>query len=132
MYKVKIAGQVKHYGGRIMTYTFDEAIEELRLAIPEKFYNPTLHDIAVMLETQTKVINLLREEYAPTVEMTKVGKNYLLYYLENSSFGSFISDINLARSGTIRVEPTDYFEDLSDEDLMQAWIHPETIKLVDE
>lgn len=115
-----------------MTYTFDEAIEELRLAILKSFYSPTMHDIAVMLEAQTKVINLLREEYAPTVEMTEVGKNYLLYYLENSSFGSFISDINLVRSGTVGVEPTDYFEDLSDEDLMQAWIHPETIKVVGE
>jgi len=79
-----------------------------------------------------EIIKCLREEYAPTVEMTETGKNYLLYYLENSSFGSFISDINLVRSVTIGVKSTNYFEDLSDEDLMQAWLHPETIKVVDE
>lgn len=78
------------------------------------------------------IIDKLREEYAPTVEMTEIGKNYLLYYLENSSFGSFISDINLVRSGTIGVKSTDYFEDLSDEELMQAWLHPDKVKVVDE
>ena len=98
--------------------TFDEAIDKIDV-------NGTLIDTLGVLQA-------LQQEYAPTIEMTKVGKNYLLYYLENSSFGSFISDINLVRSGTIGVEPTDYFEDLSDEDLMQAWLRPDTIKVVDE
>lgn len=106
---------------------FDEAIERVN----EISYDEAT-DVWFEKEDLFSLINDLREEYAPTIEMTKVGKNYLLYYLENSSFGSFISDINLVRSGTIGVEPTDYFEDLSDEDLMQAWSHPETIKVVDE
>lgn len=97
---------------------FEEAIDKIDV-------NGTLIDTLGVLQA-------LRQEYAPTVEMTETGKNYLLYYLENSSFGSFISDINLVRIGTIGVNPTDYFEDLSDEDLMQAWLHPETIKVVDE
>lgn len=115
--------------------TFDEAIEKLeQLANFEvgKTTGNIRRDFKLELGDVRDLLTELREEYAPTVEMTKVGKNYLLYYLENSSFGSFISDINLVRSGTIGVEPTDYFEDLSDEDLMQAWLHPELIKVVDE
>ncbi|GMA66791.1 MULTISPECIES: hypothetical protein [Leuconostoc gelidum group] len=107
-----------------MAYTFDEAIEELRLAIPEKFYQPTMHDVAVILETQNKVVDSLRKEYAPTIEMTKHEKKYLLRYLNNSSFNWLIEDI-------FSLE-TDDFEKLSDEDLMQAWLHPETIKIIEE
>lgn len=99
--------------------TFDEALNELE---PRTIWSSEMRDL----------LEQLRQEYAPTIEMTETGKNYLLYYLENSSFGSFISDINLVRSGTIGVKSTDYFEDLSDEELMQAWSHPETIKVVDE
>lgn len=100
--------------------TFDEAIEELRLAIPEKFYSPTMHDIAVMLEVQTKVINLLREEYAPTVEMTK------------RQYHSF----KLWKYHTVGWNMTNCAEWARDEKMtatnaMQAWLHPDSIKIVD-
>lgn len=71
-----------------------------------------------------EIINKLRQEYAPTIEMTKHEKKYLLHYLNNSSFYSLIADI-------FSLE-TDDFEKLSDEDLMQAWLHPETIKIIEE
>ena len=74
-----------------MTYTFDEAVEELRLAIPEKFYSPTMHDIAVMLEAQDKVINLLREEYAHTIEMTKEQREREASKIRNSVRSSIYS-----------------------------------------
>ena len=107
--------------------TFDESLEEIRLAIPEKFYSPTMHDIAVMLEAQTKVINLLRQEYAPTVEMTDAQYKILVRARNNAvnrvdkvgllEFMSAYSLLNLE------------IDHLS---LMQAWLHPETIKIVDE
>lgn len=112
--------------------TFDEAIEELRLAIPKSFYSPTMHDIAVMLEAQTKVINLLRQEYAPTVEMTNYQKGLLLRYLEDLPFSDLISDVYLSRAGGAGDEHGDRYDDLSDEDIMNAWLHPETINVVEE
>ena len=101
--------------------TFDEAIDELRLSIPEKFYSPTMHDIAVMLEVQTKVINLLREEYAPTVEMTQEQKEY---YASRTLL-----------SGMVFNQNTQYYTDEVhniDRKIASAILHPETIKVVDE
>jgi len=112
--------------------TFDEAIEELRLAIPEKFYSPTMHDIAVMLEAQTKVINLLRQEYAPTVEMTKNDRDILLHNLQNYPFDVFAESIALSDKEKFGLPANKEFKGLSIKDLMQAWLHPETIKVVDE
>ena len=105
--------------------TFDEAIEELRLAIPKRFYSPTMHDIAVMLEAQTKVINLLREEYAPTVEMTKEQRDLILrnqdedklYEIMGTEDGYYFDSL--------------YWGDLEPHEVAQAYLHPETIKAVE-
>lgn len=121
--------------------TFDEAIEELRLAIPEKFYSPTMHDIAVMLEAQNKVINLLRQEYAPTVEMTQEQVNviysfkkdfsasYLPEVIHNQPEGdwSFLDEL----SGKLFGHRQGGMTDKNIEDIMKVWLHPETIKVVD-
>lgn len=94
-----------------MAYTFDEAIKEFKGVVP------------MMGNWPIELIEKLRKEYAPTIEMTKHEKKYLLHYLNNSSFYSLIADI-------FSLE-TDDFENLSDEDLMQAWLHPETIKVIE-
>lgn len=115
--------------------TFDEAIEELRLAIPKRFYSPTMHDIAVMLEAQTKVINLLREEYAPTVEMTAKEKgNFLSIANSSVTFANFYEQV-LKQSINIKLgiqASPELYKQLSENELIQAWLHPETIKVVDE
>ena len=117
-----------------MTYTFDEAVEELRLAIPEKFYSPTMHDIAVMLEAQNKVINVLSEEYAPTIEMTKEQLHVLNSYREpdlydgDYVFNAFYEDTHTLRLGLVN---NNLYDNLTEKQLMQAWLHPETIKAVD-
>ena len=107
--------------------TFDEAIEELRLAIPERFYSPTMHDIAVMLEVQTKVINLLREEYAPTVEMTK--EQYEILVLSRNNAVNRVDKVGLLEFMSAYSLLNQEIDHLG---LMQAWLHPETIKVVDE
>ncbi|MGO3522621.1 MAG: hypothetical protein ACTING_08630 [Leuconostoc mesenteroides] len=112
--------------------TFDEAIEELRLAIPEKFYSPTMHDISVMLEAQTKVINLLREEYAPTIEMTQEQYQQFIDFRKRT-------DSVQTHAVTLHDKKTKYPEFLNDlvggvygRLFLQAWLHPETIEIVDE
>lgn len=104
--------------------TFDEAIEELRLAIPKKFYSPTMHDIAVMLEAQNKVINLLREEYAPTIEMTTFERTNAVGLLDfQRDELTFVVGSNGDGTPILDTLPKEYFS---------AWLHPETIKVVDE
>ena len=99
--------------------TFDEAAEQLRLAIPENFVSPTMHDIAVMVETQNRVLYELRNTYAPTIEMTP-------------------TEYEIFKSAKIDEDSADWLDDISWEKVdynypkfMQAWLHPETIKVVD-
>lgn len=114
-----------------MDMKFDEAIEELRLAIPEKFYSPTMYDIAVMIEAQNKIINLLREEYAPIVEMTKEQYDYISQLLQESNeIGATFTEfweVYIFTGLSKKIKPA--FE--SKEQAMQAWLHKETIKVVD-
>ncbi|MBZ5958163.1 hypothetical protein [Leuconostoc gasicomitatum] len=106
-----------------MAYTFDEAIEELRLAIPEKFYQPTMHDVAVILENQNNVIEKLREEYAPTIEMTKSQHELFVASAEGiatqEQLDSFVDEELDLGNMTVRKG-------------LNAWLHPETIKVIEE
>lgn len=124
-----------------MTYTFDDAIEELEKlqgsagyatqGEPEALRFSGL-DVNWFLNEATQVIEKLRDEYAPTVEMTNYQKGLLLRYLEDLPFSDLISDVYLSRAGGAGDEHGDRYDDLSDEDIMNAWLHPETIKVVDE
>jgi len=80
-----------------------------------------------------RIILDLREEYAPTIEMTKEEKNTLGHYLENSTFFSLIerkhAGINVELIG-ITIGSNEFL-DLSDEDLMNAWLHPDDIQIID-
>lgn len=102
-----------------MKTTFDEALAKIGTYLKNN-KRSNENDYKFLLT----ILDELREEYAPTIEMTKHEKKYLLRYLNNSSFNWLIEDI-------FSLE-TDDFEKLSDEDLMQAWLHPETIKIIEE
>ena len=104
--------------------TFDEAINKL--------------------ETQTignyemqEILENLRDIYAPTIEMTqaqydifnsalaesKENKNDFIYFIDNLDTQShFYSDI-FGKELSAFINDSRY--------LMQAWLHPETIKVVD-
>ena len=99
--------------------TFDEALDQLE---PRTIWSGEMRDL----------LEQLRQEYAPKVEMTKTDKEMLLYYLENYSFYVFIDTVHTSKGNTFGLPANDDFNELSDEDLMQAWLHPETIKIVDE
>ena len=108
---------------------FDEAIDDVRSH--ENTYDETSGTIQTF--SVLDMIDELREEYTPTIEMAKEDKNTLGYYLENSTFFSLIE----RKHAGIEVEMlgitvgTNEFLNLSDEELMQAWLHPETIKVID-
>ena len=105
--------------------TFDEAINKL--------------------ETQTignyemqEILENLRDIYAPTIEMTqaqydifnsalaasKEGENDFIYFIDNLDTQShFYGDI-FGKELSVFINDSRY--------LMQAWLHPETIKVVDD
>lgn len=98
--------------------------EEARRYLIGNFENMNLVEVV-------SVLSSVREEYAPAIEMTKTDKDVLLCYLENYSFYAFIETIHRSKSNTFGLPANKEFENLSDEDLMQAWLHPESIKVVD-
>ncbi|MBZ5951064.1 hypothetical protein [Leuconostoc gasicomitatum] len=107
--------------------TFDEANK-----IVEAFdEDPELEDW--MPDSKVyKIIEGLREEYAPTVEMTKNDRDILLHNLQNYPFDVFAESIALSDKEKFGLPASKEFKGLSIEDLMKAWLHPETIKIVDE
>ena len=78
----------------------------------------------------TREFRELLEKYAPTIEMTKGQKDDLIFMQqEGYSFVETIADVD----GGVLIHTFDsYWKPLTQEQLMQAWLHPETIKVVDE
>ena len=108
--------------------TFDEAI---KCANEDSFVEEMLSD-AVYLEDVIELLESLREEYEPTVEMTKKQYNIFKFYKYNLDFSACLrifQDYNGETRMGIKFD--DLKGELSDEDIMQAWLHPETIKVVD-
>jgi len=97
--------------------TFDEAIDKIDV-------NGTLIDTLGILQE-------LRKEYAPPVKMTKNDKDILLYNIENYSFSVFAENISLSDKEKFGLPANKEFQGLSIEDLMRAWLHPESIEEVE-
>ena len=72
--------------------------------------------------TLLDVIDKLREEYAPTIEMTSGNK---ATFMED---GDSLSKLLTGYYGFDVL----YWGDFSERKVTQAWLHPDTIKVVDE
>lgn len=68
------------------------------------------------------ILNDLRKEYAPTVEMTSGNK--ATFIQEGDSLSKLLT-------GYFGFDAL-YWGDVSERKVAQAWLHPETIKIVDE
>ena len=101
-----------------MTFTFNDAIREVNLISMNG-----IDDISG--EDAIHVINLLRQEYAPTVEMTKSQKDLILRNQDEDKLYEIMGDddgyyFNAEFSG-----------DLEPHEVASAYLHPETIKIVE-
>lgn len=99
--------------------TFDEAIKKFEQEANE-YVNE--YNGLVSMETVYELILNLKEEYAPTVEMTKEqGRVFQIYYDSENPFNKngFEYPDNL------------FMKSIKEKELIQAWLHPETIKVVD-
>lgn len=97
--------------------TFDEAIKEIDEALD-------LIDYEDMPNKIYGVFNKLREEYAPTVEMTKVQKDTIISLLDNS-------DISKDDWDTMITDDSPELPEISYRQAILAYMNPETIKTVD-
>lgn len=104
-----------------MTYTFDELEKKLEEAL-DSIGAPT--EASDKIDDAVEIVEQLREEYAPTVEMTSGEKATILDEKEGISLSWVLTD---SRSFDAM-----YWGNRSERDIAQAWLHPETIKVVDE
>lgn len=126
-----------------MTLTFDEAIKEIDNALD-------LVDYEDMPNKIYDVLNKLRQEYAPTIEMTQRAYEYLKEehdkfiktgnenFLSNNGLGNWRFDdehrVDIESGEAYIDEFTaeyNHFKGLTRTDVIQAWLHPETINVID-
>lgn len=75
------------------------------------------------------LIYKLIKEYAPTVEMTEMQMKQMMSFKEvNAGFSTFMYKQGLGQLPAF----SDFITTQRENELMQAWLHPETIKVVDE
>ncbi|MBZ5995369.1 hypothetical protein KII97_02455 [Leuconostoc gelidum subsp. gasicomitatum] len=100
---------------------FDEAIEKLRK-----------HDITKLFNsyTVTEIVEDLRQEHAPTVEMTQDQKDTLINLKHDHAPISFIFSANACWEIVSAFD--EFWEPLTEEQLMRAWLDPNVIKVVEE
>lgn len=115
-----------------MTYTFDDAVvrvSELSKKGADAWFGDQLDERKTIKghieEADVEaIIYKLRQEYAPMVEMTSGEKATILDEKEGISLSWVLTD---SRSFDAM-----YWGNRSERDIAQAWLHPETIKVVDE
>lgn len=119
-----------------MKYTFDEAFK----CVKENSFIQSYEDIyeynhVIDLDDVIDILEKLREEYAPTIEMTKeqarVLNEYREPYLydEDCAFYVFFDETCVPRLNSMR--DTSLYGNLTEAQLMQAWVHHDDIKIID-
>lgn len=112
--------------------TFDEALDQLeQLANFEvgKTTGNIRRDFKLELGDVRDLLTELREEYAPTVEMTETQMKQMMSFKQfNSWFSTFMYKQGLGQLPAF----SDFITTQRENELMQAWLHPENIKVVDE
>lgn len=101
---------------------------------PEKFDFVISDDgIGTGIEKLDDLITQLKEEYAPTVEMTKKQYDTFKWHKDNLDFSACLGTFQNYNGETrMGIKFDNLKGDLADEDIMRAWLHPETIKVVDD
>lgn len=75
----------------------------------------------------------LKDEYAPDVIMNQSEYGMFSYYLDSYTFEAFLESIHRMDTAMLFGVGTEvYFEDLTEEDLMSAWLNPNSIQIIDE
>ena len=111
--------------------TFDEAIDKILFDSFEDTHN---YDV-VYTEDVVSLIKKLKEEYAPTIEMTKEQLHVLNSYRETDlydgdyEFYAFFNETCVPRLNSMR--DTSLYGNLTEAQLMQAWVHHDDIQIID-
>lgn len=108
--------------------TFDEAIEKIEQLSNFEIGKTTgniRRDLKLELGDVRDLLAELREEYAPTVEMTKVQKDTIISLLDNSDISKDDWDMMIT-------DDSPELPEISYRQAILAYMNLETIKVVDE
>lgn len=109
-----------------MAKTFDEAINYVK---ENSFVEEMLSD-AVYLEDVIELLEKLKQEYAPTIEMTKNQCWFITSDYEKESVVDAVA--NLTVDDIIKEKfHSSFWSPLSEKQVVEAWLHPERIKVID-
>lgn len=103
--------------------TFEEEIENI-------LNNEDYGAFGIDVDTVIGILEKLQKEYAPTVEMTKEDKQSLLDLKSRATFYFFNQSVKKWQQDRIGLQMP--YGGLTEDELMQAWLHPETIKVIGE
>lgn len=98
--------------------TFDEAIKKVN-------QSNSAESIIIPKYLLVEYIEQLREEYAPTIEMTNVQKDTIISLLDNS-------DISKDDWDKMITDDSPELPEMSYRQAIMAYMNPETMKVVDE
>lgn len=102
---------------------FNDAKKEIDEALDSINYE----DMANKIEG---IVDTLRQEYAPTIDMTLSQKENLLKMKENKF--SLIEIVAEFDGGELINDFDSYWGNLTEQQLVMAWLHPECIKVINE
>lgn len=108
--------------------TFDEAIAKVGTYLKNNDLNNSYNNDRFFYI----ILNDLRQEYVPTIEMTKEQYRVLKEYKKTNlfdgdyAFNVFYEDTHAHRLG---MRDNNLYDNLTETQLMQAWLHLETIKV---
>lgn len=76
------------------------------------------------------ILNELRQEYAPTVEMTKRQYDFITSDYEREYIIDAVANLSVDDILRERFDVS-FWEPLTQREVVQAWLHPETIVVID-
>lgn len=112
--------------------TFDEAIKYAKGNYFVQSYSVDEHELLNVLDLDDviDILENLKQEYAPTVEMTK--RQYVFITSEYERENIVDAVANLTVDDILKENfHAKFWEPLTQREVVQAWLHPETIKLLD-
>lgn len=106
---------------------FDEAFKCAKEnSFIESYEDIYVYNHVIDLDDVIEILEKLEDEYAPTIEMTK--RQYEILVLSRNNAVNRVDKVGILEFMSAYALLNQEIDHLS---LMQAWLHPETVKLVD-
>lgn len=110
---------------------FDEAYKYVKEnSFIESYEDIYVYNHVIDLDDVIEILEKLEDEYAPTIEMTKGQYAFITSEYERENVVDAVA--NLTVDDILKENfHAKFWEPLTQREVVQSWLHPETIKLLD-